>query len=477
MKQTFTLLIVTLFPLIGIAQTRPKEQVPDLALAFTHVTVLDMRGGPARRNMTVVVSGNRVASVQNSKTANLPKGIKVVDAKGKFLLPGFWDMHVHIRETEPITFPLFIANGVTGIREMHYPGKCSSIGKWKDSVSTDDLPAPRIGAAAGCILDGPGNSLPWGFTVVNSEEEARREVRSLKQSGADFIKVYSLLPLPVYQAIVDEAKKQGIPFAGHIPLSVPAITCSELGQKSFEHMGDFHRYFSSEETAIVKAYADSLSTLTNALHRRLFNRAYETYTPQKVSALAEVLKKNGTYVCPTLINSQISYKRSYLSQEGKERLKAVPVAVNQKWTPKMATPMPEKDSLFLAKVYERELEIIRLLHQAGVRLMTGTDASPLRYVIPGFSLHDELRLLVQAGLTPYEALKTATSNPAVFLNRGHELGTVEEGKLADLLLLDANPLEDITNTRKITAVVANGRYYSKQALNQLLQSAEVAAKK
>jgi hypothetical protein len=446
----------------------------DTSFVLKHVNVIDMRNNRIKEDMTVVIKGNKIASV--SKNVKITKGSKLIDAKGKFLIPGLWDMHVHIRNLENIFFPLFIANGVTGIREMHYLGKCYTIGKWKDSVATGQLPSPRIGAAAGCAIDEPGDQRGFGVIEVSNEEQARKAVRLLKQGGADFIKVYVRLTPTTYQAIADEAKILNLPFAGHIPYSMSAVKCAEWGQKSFEHMIDFHKYCSTEEASLLKSYSDSLNRLTPAYSLQLLKRAFETYDYKKAISLSSALKKNGTWVCPTIYWYNVAHNRIYLSEEGRRRAMDVPVAVKEKWEPKNLTPMNRSDSIAHAQLFERELTMLKTLYTTGVRMIAGTDASPVRNVIPGFSLHDELALYVRAGFSPYNALRTATINAALFLGRDHELGTIEKGKLADLVLLDANPLEDIRNTQKINAVIINGRLLNRTTLNQLLNNADENAK-
>ncbi len=483
MRQTFTLLIATLLPLLGVTQTRPKEQ----ALAFTHVTVLDMRGGPAKADMTVVISGNRITAIQKSKGATLPEGTKVVRARGKFLLPGLWDMHVHtLRQQGFYTdnfLPLFIANGVTGVREMgNSPLSTIERTTLRTQIEAGKQPGPRM-FVAGPLLDGR----PSGWkskVIVTTEQAGRAVVDSLKKAGVDFVKVYDYLPAPVYFAIAQEAKNQAIPFVGHVPGAVTAVEASNAGQKSIEHLSEMLLACSSREEYIrqerkkllvfkpgTQEWLDQWNTYIQLL--------LDTYSEEKAKELFELFVKNSTWQCPTLTEL---YVRGYFieaSQAHPDRLKYLALPIKDFWveSTQSRTKIFTSASIeLLKKQYQKELQLVAAMSRAGVPLLAGSDnLNP--FVVPGFSLHDELGLLVEAGLSPLEALQAATLNPAKYFEMTNSLGTVEEGKFADLLLLDANPLQDINNTKRIAAVVANGRYFSRQKLDQLLEAAQVVGSK
>jgi imidazolonepropionase-like amidohydrolase len=467
MKKQLTLLLILFFPLLLHSQKRP--------LALTHVTVIDMASENIRPDMTVVITGNRITSIR--KRAGLPPNATVIDASGKYLIPGLWDMHVHIRNQENISFPLFLANGVTGIREMHYPGRCFTAAKWRDSINNGNLIAPRIGIVAGCIVNGPGDNRGWGFLEVTTAAEARHTVQLLKYSGADFIKVYNRLSPITYRAITQEAKKLNMPVAGHIPWFSTLQDCISSGQSSFEHLMDFHKYCSNKESVLLQTYLDSITKINGGISISLLESAYESFDSAKAFAVASLLHQKKVWVCPTMKNGEVTYLRSYLTAAGIDHLKNVALSIQEKWKPKNLVVRSLEDSMFWSKLYYREAQILKIFHQANVNIIAGTDTSPTRYVLPGYSLQDELVLFVQEGFTNFEALKTATVNPALFLNRSDELGTVEKGKLADLVLLDANPLEDIRNTQKINAVIINGRLLQRNDLDKIMKQAENAAKK
>ena len=449
------------------------------SLAFTHVTVIDATGTAAKPNMTVIISGSRIAKIGDSAAVHVPKDAQVIDVAGKYLIPGLWDMHVHWMNTEYL--PLFLANGVTGVRIMW--GSISQH-DWRRQSEAGQLLAPHL-VIASTIIDGPKPFWP-GSISVSSEAQARQAVVQAKQEGADFVKVYSFLPREEYFAIVDEAKKQGIPFAGHIPLAVSPEEASNAGQKSFEHLIGLLPACSTHSDEFAKAASADLAdemaaerpTFWGDHVKALRQVELDSYSPEKAAALFEVLKKNGTWQCPTLtLLRSIAYvdDASFINDP---RLKYMPPWARSSWSPAAAIhsfgPRSAEDFAFSKKEFQRDLELVAAMQQAGVGILAGTDTSN-PFCMPGFSLHDELGLLVKAGLTPMQALQAATLNPARFLGTERDFGTIEEGKAADLLLLDANPLDDIANTRKIDSVVYGGRLFPRTALDQMLSQVEAIA--
>lgn len=473
MREILSLLLTILFPTILIAQTKP--------LAFTHVTLIDMVDAKPRNDMTVIVEGNRITAIGKSSKVRLPKSAKVIDARGKFLIPGFWDMHVHPirRERADYFFPLFIANGVTGIRDMGTTEDgFAALTQLRKEIADGTRTGPRI-IAAGRILDGATPAVPENSIVFTNETEARQAIRFLKQNGADFIKVYDGIPRNSYFAIVDAARKQSIPFAGHIPTEVTSFEASDAGQKSFEHLGTILRSCSTLAANILDERTNALIQPSDKpndfslIPRRIAARTkieLETYSEQKCRQLFARFIKNETWQVPTLLTKQ----RSALVDSGlftnDVRMKYISPDTLERWKPENNLFLKYRTPEFIEtrkKLYQKELELVGAMHRAGVKFMTGTDV-PGPYMYPGFSLHDELALLVQTGFTAFEALQAATRNPAEYLNLLSELGTIEKGKLADLILLDANPLENIDHTKRITAVVFNGKYLSKEAREKML---------
>jgi imidazolonepropionase-like amidohydrolase len=357
-----------------------------------------------------------------------------------------------------INFPLFIANGVTNVRDMFSDAEDIKLARqWNAEIDAGTTVGPRISVGS-TIVDGvPGfvPDLPQILGVKNAEE-GRAAVRSLKASGAGFIKVYWTLSPEAYFAIADESKKLGIIFAGHVPFLVSATDVSDAGQKSIEHLTGIVETCTSKEDELRK------KEWTPAIQEEMI----ATYDEKKCLNLFKRFAKNKTYQVPTLI----LHRGMALYDDGgfleNPSFRYVSKATLKEWAD---SPQLSRDNnLKIRKQrFEWMLETIGKMHRAGVPILAGTDNNN-PYVVPGFALHDELELFVRAGLTPMQALKTATVNAAKYLGMEKSRGTIEEGKVADLVLLEANPLTDISNTRKINAVVINGRLLKRKNLDEML---------
>ncbi len=478
MKKSFTLLVL-LAPLVClVAQQTPGTKPTSLVL--THVTVIDTTGGPAKVDMTVVITGDRIAEMGKSRATKAPKNSEIVNGNRKFLIPGLWDMHVHWYDKDYL--PLFLANGVTGVRQMY--GE-PILHEWRKQVEAGQLLGPHT-LVPSPIVDGPKPVWPGSIAVANAAE-ARQAVVQIKRSGADFVKVYSLLPRDAYFAIADESKKEGIPFEGHVPDSVSLQEASNAGQKSVEHLTGMLTACSAREPELLNSAQQTVAAIdTGQLPSTRFwgrefrerqNLALETYNPQKAETVFEELKKNHTWQCPTLTVLRSMAFSDDSSFTNDPRLRYMPRNLVSSWDPKADPFLKDKtaeDWAVSKKVFNKELEIVGAMQRAGVEILAGTDTlNP--YCMPGFSLHDELGLLVRSGLTPMQALQAATLNPARFLGREKDLGTVATGKMADLVLLDANPLDDIGNTRKISAVVFRGKFFARASLDEMLAKIEALA--
>ena len=478
MKKLFLLLLLLALPARPSPQQAQAPRSPQ-PLVLTHLTIIDATGAPAQPDMTVVIRGDRVLELGQSRTVRTPEGAQVVDASGKVMIPGLWDMHVHWLHKDYL--PLFIANGVTGIRIMwgtpfHH--------QWRQEIEQGTLVGPRM-AIASAIVDGPKPIWP-GSLAVGTDAEGRQAVIQSKQAGADFIKVYSRLPREAYFAIADEAKKQGIPFAGHVPGAVSVAEASDAGQKSIEHFTNVLEACSTREEELRQAGADAWSHLpegkafpSRASLRQITRQTLETFSPDKANVLFARLARNHTWQCPTLtVQRNMAFIKDPAIHND-PRVKYMPPGIASGWDPTgdfRLQDRTEEDYELAKSVYRKLKELVVPMRRAGVEFLAGTDVlNP--YCFPGFSLHDELALLVEAGLSPMEALQTATLNPARFLGKEKDLGTVEKGKIADLVLLDANPLEDIGNSRKIDAVVVGGRLLRKAELQRMLADIEALASK
>lgn len=463
MKLIWTLLLLSLN--FATAETN--------SVVLQNVTVIDGTAATGKSGIDVVITADRITDVAKSGNVNIPKDATVIDGTGKYLIPGLWDMHVHWYHEAYLS--LFLANGVTGVRimwgmPMHFD--------WRKRIQDGTLIGPRL-ITASAIIDGPNPFWP-GSVTVGTAEEARKAVRNAKISGADFIKVYSFLPREAYFAIAQESNSEGIPFAGHVPNSVSAMEASDAGQKSIEHLTGVLLACSTEEEKIRPLYVQTLTQdkrQAMALLRKTGISLAQTYNERKCDTLFSHFVKNHTWQCPTLtvLNNMANLNDPNLAND--PRLKYMPREIRQQWNPKNDFRMKEmtaEDYSNGKKVFAKQLQIAGSMHRSGVKLLAGTDTlNP--YCFPGFSLHDELKWMVQAGLTPMEALRTATYNAAEYLGMLDSYGTIEKGKVADLVLLNADPLQDISNTKQIDSVIFGGRLFRSDDLKKLKADVEKLA--
>ncbi|HEY0703620.1 MAG TPA: amidohydrolase family protein [Candidatus Acidoferrales bacterium] len=443
----------------------PKAPCPPSTVSginILDVTVIDVVTGAEQRHMTVKLTGERITEIVPYKSDQRDECTKVVEAAGKYLIPGLWDMHVHtffgtwVPGGREVTIPLYAANGITGVRDMG--SELDLILQARADIASGKLIGPRM-IVAGPMLDGPKTQFPASIAVA-TPEDGRRAVDMLVSRGVDFIKIQSYVPRDAYFAIADECKKKGITFVGHVPDAIRASEASNAGQKSFEHLIGIFEGSSTAE--------DELLTSPKTPGRFL-----ETYDPQKEAALIALLAKNQTWQCPTLFWERGQWLVDAIDIRNDPDAKYVPAYWREKTWPHFTEsiikeldtdPLPVRE-----KFVEHELDIVRKLQAAGVPLIAGTDTPAGVDVIPGASLHHELQRFVDAGFTPLQALQTATINPAQFLGITKDFGVVAPGKIADLVLLDADPTENIGNTRKIAGVFLNGRYFESGRLYKIVE--------
>jgi len=411
--------------------------------------------------MSLTIQGNRILRIAKFKKTKPTGNTRVVDATGKFLIPGLWDMHVHtifgdwIPGGKEVSLPLFVANGVTGVRDMG--GDLDTLLEWREQIAAGTVLGPRM-VVAGPMLDGPKSRFPSSLSIA-SPEEGRKAVDDLKAKGVDFIKVQSFIQRDAYFAVADEAKKQKMVLAGHVPDAIRASEAVTAEQKSIEHLTGVFEGCSTAEDEFLKGPKSPL-------------RFLQTYDPVRCAALVASFARNHTWQVPTLVWERGQWLVDVTDISRDPHLKYAPLSWQQKSWPQFTkgilTDLDTDPVADRRRFVQKELEVIRAMHEAHVPLMAGTDTAAGVDVLPGFSLHTELEYFVEAGLSPMEALQTATRNPAEYLGLLSETGTVQKNKSANLVLLDANPLDDIRNTRKIWAVVLNGRLLTRQDLDAVL---------
>ena len=446
-------------------------------LVLTHITVVDVTGGPSMADMTVAITGGRIASITPSGGASLLPGAKVVNATGKYLIPGLWDMHVHLTEgpadARSYHFPLLIANGILGARDM--AGVLDSLTTWRREIASGKTLGPRL-MVTGFKLGSAYPVVPGAPAPVETPAQVRTAVELLRQHGADFVKLD--LPLEMadlYPVVAEESKRQNLTFVGHVPLTINPGDAAALGQRSIEHLMQIPLACSSDEDRLrrrLRALRPKATVLERLAGWSLWNRDLPheyavseriaaTYDSVKAAALFKRFVDSGTWQTPTLF---LERDRALHLQGNGPELEARFGLDSKMRRPSL--PFTPENSARSEAYYRRELQIVGAMHRAGVGILAGTDL-PVGHAIPGYSLHEELALMVESGLSPLAALQTATLNPAKFFGFTDSLGTAETGKVADLVVLAADPLADIRNTERIDAVIVKGRFINRAELDQL----------
>lgn len=415
--------------------------------AITHVNVIPMTSGDSiLQNVTVLIGNKKIIAFNKP----VPKDVKTINGKGKWLIPGLIDMHVHVPtdvnfgskypthgatvffNTQDIMTP-YVATGVTTIFDLN--SKAEHFGQ-RNEIAKGDVIGPRMALAA-LINGGDGEG-----RIVNTDFDGRQAVRSAKAEGYEFIKVYSQLNVATFTAIVDEAKKQELKVVGHIPDAFRGRTKDAF----VPHFG-------------MVAHAEE------------FSKQSENFSNPDATYFAQLSKENNTWLMPTLttIDRIAKQVRSLDNIRTSPYLQYVHPLLQSKWLTANkynADSNPERIDYF-NKMIDFHIRLVKAFKKEGVPIVAGTDAGTSG-VIAGFALHDEIELLVEAGLTPKEALSSATRLPSVWLGIDKEVGTIEIGKYADLVLLEANPLADIKNIRKIAGVFINGRWIDKTCIDTML---------
>lgn len=439
------LLLPGLTPAAG-AQSLPTGPV----LAITHVTIVDGGSLAPRRDQTVILRGDRIIAA--GPDVAVPTGARVIDGRGRFLVPGFWDMHVHttVQEGREL-LALYVANGVTGVRDL--AGDWPAISSWRASIAAGELVGPRI-VASGPYLE--GGAMPIPHLLARDTAEARAAVDSLVAMGVDVVKLHGQMSRETWFAAARRARERSIPFTGHVPRSVGSAAASDSGIASIEHL---------LSVPIPCTAAESIALAPRFPVQAAIGRC----SSEDQAAVAARFVRNGTWLTPTFVAAYEVAEWPLRALPGDAAERYLPVTLRQYVLDLFPVPdsVPAGAEVVGRAALAKRLAQVAALHRAGVGILTGTDA-PLRNSPPGFGLHEEMALLVRGGMTAYDALRAATFAPALFLDALDSLGTVSAGKLADLVLLDADPLVDIRNTRRINAVFTRGRHFDRAALDSLM---------
>jgi hypothetical protein len=449
MFKTFFCILFIAFGLKGHAQ-----------FILEHVNIINVIDGSIKKDQTIRIEGGVIKSI--SKGADIGN-LKVYDCTDKFIMPGLWDMHIHDggdSSTRYEYIPLFLANGVTGVRDMW---GSEEMLKLRDEIKEGKFTGPRM-IVGSPIVDGAKPFFRRSLSA-KTPEQGRHYVDSLKDAGYDFIKIYSLLREPVFLAIADECKKKSMFMEGHLPIEIGFEEAIDAGQRSFEHNFNINRYLIRKEKPSLQWAHDYLDTV-QVLQPVQFMvhiepagiSANDFYLPDDV---LNKLRKNRVAVVPTLTLMQgrgISSAEMIKQTQGLNYLSEDFI---QYWE--------HQEPIFPPEYFKSFGAAAKFLMDKNVLILAGTDVNN-PFCVPGFGLQQELMNLHEAGLSNLQVIQTATINPARFLYMENVLGTVANGKFADLLILDENPLADISNTQKIFAVIVNGKYISHSEIADMLKA-------
>jgi imidazolonepropionase-like amidohydrolase len=446
---------------VSTACERPETGTTGAAsVAITNVTVIDGTGAEPRRDQTVLIAGERISAIGPSADIDVPGNARVINGAGKYLLPGFWDLHVHLHFGTPDVLPVFVANGITGIRDLDT--EMPEIDSIRARARSGSLLTPRIVAAGKMIEPGEvkallANSPPVirdyfmnDRVFVSDTAEARAAVRELAALKPDLLKQHNALKRDMYFAVLDEAKKAGLRVAGHFPMGekVTLREVAESGQQSIEHLG-----------------WPGVAADFNAM------------TPAGQDSLVAIVKASGLAFVPTLVVGDFSAGSEadsirFVQSRQDPRARFVAPQLWEVWDGVLKVLAAARKAGMMSQFdFPAEVAMLRRFHQAGVPVLPGTDFT-VQFLFPGSSAQEEVaELVTQVGMTPHQAIQAASRRSAELLGLGAETGTIEAGKVADLFLVDADPLVDIANAQRIVGVARAGRYFDRAALDSLLGEA------
>jgi len=429
--------------------------------AITNVAVVDVENSISIPNQTVIVSGDRIDRFGDQGKVTIPQDAQIIDGNGLYLMPGLVDAHVHF--IDPETFGrVMVANGVLLVRDTGLP--TDIVLTIREALNQGAMVGPEM-IVTGAILDGDPPLIPPVSEGIKTPEDGRIAVRQHAAAGVDQIKVYSKLTKEEFLAIVDEADKVGLKVVGHVPDSIYIEDAAAAGLKSSEHFFGF-------EKVIAKLLGEPVKLTYNGMGSDAANfLRLDQVDPQKLQAEFKKLKADGLTVCPTVITFKVFTKNNTFLTGNFPMSEYISQAVFDNWINLWSGQADLPDF-----IWQNWAKMVNELNRAGVPLMVGTDLSTPG-IIPGFSVHEEMAIWQEAGIPTADVLRGATLIPAQFMGLGDRLGSVDEGKTASMVLVRANPLEDIHNAQQIEAVFLKGQYFDRQAIDRLIQEAKDLARR
>jgi imidazolonepropionase-like amidohydrolase len=459
-------------------------------IAITHVNVIDVVNGGVHPDQTVIVEGGKIASISPAAGAKLAPNATVINATGEFLIPGLWDMHVHLRSDlrrpqtrlaseNEATLNLFLPNGVVGIAEMG-GDLADHVIRWREEIRTGKRDGPRI-ITAGRKLDNDPPSWP-GSIGIKTPEDAREAVRENQAAGADFIKIYFRNASPVILgAVVDEAHKLHLKVTGHKPGNMSIQEFAESGVDGMQHAEHLPAAPREQFDALIRERTRRMGTPFAMDQSEFTSRFYAMRDPAEAAKLYQLMAQKGFWVTPTVSIYTHVLEHGVKDYDNDERRRFFAPALWRTWDPKVTDvarrPIEGTAALNLRKATTKiSEESGAAAFKAGVQMTLGTDCGADNdHQMPGWAVHEEMEKLVQNGLTPIDVLRMATINAAKWRGDANE-GSVETGKVADLVLLRSNPLSDIRHAKEIDGVLQAGRYYSRVMLERMLEMAAERAR-
>jgi imidazolonepropionase-like amidohydrolase len=460
--------------LVGFAR-RPAPAV-SYDVVINHVSVVDVVTGQVRADQVVAVAGGKIVQLGPAAKASYTAK-QTLDGRGRYLMPGLWDMHVHFRGGDSLAaankknLTLYLAHGITTVRDCG-GDLTPHIFQWRRDEVAGTLAGPRI-FTSGPKIDGPGATWP-GSLEVTTPAQVGRALDSLQKLRVDFVKIYdSKISGEAYLSTIAQAEKRGMKTTGHMPYSVTLGEAVDAGLDATEHLYYVFKACSSKEDSLTALVRNSLTTPKPLGLFAMLPAVYDTYSPAAAQRIFKQMAAHHTAAVPTL---SIGKTLAELTENdhAHDTLRAyIDPKIQATYTRRLASAKQQSPAAraFTQKLEAKFMSLVPQMQAAGVTILAGSDSGPFNsFVYPGASLQDELAMLVQAGLTPAQALRAATINGARFMGVESRTGTIATGKDADLLLLTANPLTNIANVKKIAAVVSRGKVYQAPELVRMLQA-------